>query len=265
MKDVEYNINSKTTEDSILYEKEEEENVYQGKEKGSKLLGERIEDELMKYILQKPVEVGEKIPNEFDLAEMFQVGRSTIREAVKGLVSRGILEIRRGSGTYVISTISVENDPLGLGELEDKYKMSLELFEIRLIIEPEIAALASQKATKEERRKLMELCDETEQLYRQGLNHIQKDIEFHNYIAACSKNRVVERLMPVIHSSVVAFASVTKRMLKHETIETHREVAESIAKGDAVGARCAMIMHLTYNRQMILKMIEERDGKSKGK
>ena len=56
----------------------------------------------MKYILQEPVEPGQKIPNEFELAERFGVGRSTIREAVKGLVSRGILEVRRGSGTYVI-------------------------------------------------------------------------------------------------------------------------------------------------------------------
>lgn len=151
--------------------------MYSVKEKSKKLLGPQIEDELMKYILQKPVEVGEKIPNEFELAEMFQVGRSTVREAVKGLVSRGILEVRRGAGTYVINTVSVENDPLGLGELEDKYMMSLELFEIRLIIEPEIAALASQHATKADRKKLLELCDETEQLYTSGLNHIQKDID----------------------------------------------------------------------------------------
>lgn len=236
--------------------------MYSVKEKSKKLLGPQIEDELMKYILQKPVEVGEKIPNEFELAEMFQVGRSTVREAVKGLVSRGILEVRRGAGTYVINTVSVENDPLGLGELEDKYMMSLELFEIRLIIEPEIAALASQHATKADREKLLELCDETEQLYTSGLNHIQKDIEFHNHIAVCSKNRVIERLMPVIHSSVVTFASVTNRMLKNETIETHRAITESIINGDPVGARCAMIMHLTYNRQGIMKLIEKRDTKN---
>ena len=69
-----------------------------------RLLGSQVEDALFEYILHEPVEIGQKIPNEFDLAEKFGVGRSTIREAVKGLVSRGVLEVRRGSGTYVIST-----------------------------------------------------------------------------------------------------------------------------------------------------------------
>ena len=82
-----------------------------------KLLGSQVEEELMKYILNSPVKIGEKIPNEFELAEKFGVGRSTIREAVKGLVSKGVLEVRRGSGTYVVSTISVEDDPLGLSKL----------------------------------------------------------------------------------------------------------------------------------------------------
>lgn len=78
--------------------------MYQFEKMDKKLLGDRIEDGLMRYILEEPVEVGQKIPNEFDLARRFGVGRSTIREAVKGLVSKGILEVRRGSGTYVVST-----------------------------------------------------------------------------------------------------------------------------------------------------------------
>ncbi len=60
-----------------------------------------MEEELLNYILNEPVQIGEKIPNEFDLAEKFGVGRSTVREAVKALVSKGILEARRGAGTYV--------------------------------------------------------------------------------------------------------------------------------------------------------------------
>ena len=91
--------------------------MYNFDKMSKKPLGVRIEDELMKYILQEPVEPGEKIPNEFELAERFGVGRSTIREAVKGLVSRGILEVSRGSGTYVINTNSFDEDPLGLSKM----------------------------------------------------------------------------------------------------------------------------------------------------
>lgn len=71
-------------------------------------LGQKTEDRLMKFILDEPIRVGEKIPNEYELTERFQVGRSTVREAVKGLVSRGVLEVRRGDGTYVISTSYME-------------------------------------------------------------------------------------------------------------------------------------------------------------
>ncbi len=78
-----------------------------------KLLASQVEEELMDYILQEPVNVGDKIPNEFELAEMFGVGRSTIRETVKSLVSKGVLEVRRGDGTYVISTNRLETIPWG--------------------------------------------------------------------------------------------------------------------------------------------------------
>ena len=146
---------------------------------GKKLLGSQIEDSLMEYILNEPVAIGEKLPNEFELAEKFGVGRSTIREAVKSLVSKGVLEVRRGSGTYVVSTSSLEEDPLGLGRFEDKYHLALELFEVRLMLEPEIAALASEYASEEEKAQLESLCDQVERQYTAGINHIKKDIEFH--------------------------------------------------------------------------------------
>jgi len=232
--------------------------MYQFEKMENKLLGSKIEDALMEYILTEPVEIGQKIPNEFELAEKFGVGRSTIREAVKGLVSKGVLEVRRGSGTYVMSTSSLEEDPLGLSRFEDKYKLALELFEVRLMLEPEIASLACEFATPEEKVRLKELCDEVEQQYREGINHIKKDIEFHTCIARCSKNRVVEILIPLINSAVVTFANLTHRTLMEETIETHRAVTNAILEGDSVGAKCAMIMHLTYNRQMLLKMSREQ-------
>ncbi|MGN0484712.1 MAG: FadR/GntR family transcriptional regulator [Lachnospiraceae bacterium] len=222
-----------------------------------KSLGEKTEDELMKYILEKPVEPGQKIPNEFELAEQFGVGRSTIREAVKGLVSRGILEVRRGSGTYVINTCPLEEDPLGFGKIEDKYRLALDLFDVRLMIEPEIAALACRNATEEELGRLKKLCEEVERLYMAGHNHISKDIEFHTCIARCSKNQVVEILIPVINTAVMTFANITHRMLKDETIESHRAITKAILQRDMVGARCAMIMHLTYNRQTIKNILEK--------
>lgn len=235
--------------------------MYQFEKMDKRLLGSQVEDALFEYILNEPVEIGEKIPNEFELAERFGVGRSTIREAVKGLVSRGILEVRRGSGTYVVSTSTLEEDPLGLSKFQDKYKLALELFDVRLMLEPEIAALASEYAAEEERSQLKELCDEVEQLYLAGKNHIKKDVEFHTCIAKCSRNRVAEILIPVINPAVTTFANLTHRTLMNETIKSHRAITEAVLARDVVGARCAMVMHLTYNRQMIMKLLKEQKEK----
>ncbi len=231
--------------------------MYHIEKMGKQQLGSRLEDELLNYILRTPVDVGQKIPNEFELAEQFGVGRSTVREAVKGLVTRGILEVRRGAGTFVVSHHSLNEDPLGLARLEDKYKLALELFELRLMMEPEIASLAAQKAGAGEKMRLQELCLQVEELYSNEEDHLAKDVEFHTHIARCSQNRVVEMLIPLINSAVTTFGNLTHRKLKKETIETHRAVTDAIVKGDSVGAKCAMIMHLTYNRQMLVKMMEE--------
>lgn len=219
-----------------------------------KLLGAQTEDDLMSYILGTPVPIGEKLPNEFELGQMFQVGRSTIREAVKSLVTKGILEVRRGDGTYVKSHCGLAEDPLGLSRLDDKYKLALELMDVRLILEPEIAASAAAHATPENKAELQALCGEVERLCLSGEDHTPKDIAFHTCIARCSQNRVMEMLVPIINTAVTTFASLTHRTLRRETIQTHRAITDAILAGDAVGARCAMVMHLTYNRQTIVEL-----------
>ena len=93
--------------------------MYKIEKMNKNLLAFRVEEGLMNYILQEPIEIGERIPNEFELAERFGVGRSTIREAVKSLATKGVLEVRRGSGTYVISRNTIEDDPLGLARFTD--------------------------------------------------------------------------------------------------------------------------------------------------
>ncbi len=223
-----------------------------------KLLGSQVEDALMRYILDTPVPVGEKLPNEFELGEMFGVGRSTVREAVRTLVTKEVLEVRRGDGTYVKSHLTLSEDPLGLSRLDDKYKRALELFDVRLILEPEIASAAAEHATPENMARLKELCDAVEQAYLAGEDHIPLDIEFHNCIARCSQNRVMETLLPVINTAVMTFSNLTHRTLMEETIQTHRAITDAILARDTVGARCAMVMHLTYNRQAIIRLQREQ-------
>ena len=169
-------------------------------------------------------------------------------------MTKGVLQVRRGAGTYVSSLTPAEDDPLRLNaKLHDRFKLALDLFDVRLILEPEIAAKAAVYATDEDIATLKRLCKETEELYLADKDHMPKDIEFHTWIARCSKNQVMESLIPIINSGINTFVNLTRRSLRTETITTHRAITEAIANHDSTGARCAMVMHLTYNRQELLK------------
>lgn len=224
----------------------------------SKLLAEQVQEQVYQYILDTPIDIGAKLPNEFELGEKFGVGRSTVREAVKLLISRGILEVRRGSGTYVVSTTPVELDPLGLRAVEDKAALALDLVNVRIILEPGIAEMAALNATDEDVEKLKNLCDSVERKIKSGESYIEDDIAFHTCVAECSKNKVVEQLIPIIDTAVLMFVNVTHKKLTDETIMTHRAVTDAIAERDPIGAKTAMMMHMTFNRNMIKQLLKER-------
>ena len=217
----------------------------------NKLLAEQVQEQIYQYILETPIAVGAKLPNEFELGDRFSVGRSTIR--VKLLISRGILEVRRGSGTYVVSTTPVDMDPLGLGAVEDKMALALDLVNVRIILEPGIAEMAALNATQEDVLKLRNL----ERKIKIGDSYIEDDIAFHTCVAECSKNKVVEQLIPIIDTAVLMFVNVTHKKLTHETIMTHRAVTEAIAEHDPIGAKTAMMMHMTFNRNMIRQLMKD--------
>ena len=222
----------------------------------SKLLAEQVEEQIYHFILDTPLSPGSKLPNEFELGEKFGGGRSTIREAVKLLSSKGIVEVRRGSGTYVLTTALCVGDPLGLSAVQDKTALALDLVNVRLLLEPGIAEMAANNATDEDIARLRRLCERVERKIHDGDRYIEDDIAFHTCVAESSKNMVVEQLIPIIDTAVMMFVNVTHKKLIDETIMTHRMVVEAIAAHDPIGARSAMAMHLTFNRRMIKEMYD---------
>ena len=170
---------------------------------------------------------------------------------MKLLASRNIVTIKQGSGTYVASSPGIVDDPFGFTFISDKKKLVHDLLEIRFLLEPSIAAMSATYADKNDISKINRLCNEVEELMEQKKDHTQKDIEFHTAIAMGSKNLVIPRLIPIINSSIPLFVETTSNILKTETIETHREIAEAIAEHNAVRAQDAMYMHLMYNKRCI--------------
>lgn len=222
----------------------------------SKPLGEQTSERIVELIINNDWQIGDKLPNEYELADMLSVGRSTIREAIKALVSRNVLEIRRGSGTFISQKSGVADDPLGLTFVKDKFKLSLDLLEVRFMIEPSIASIAAVKATDEEIERMSFLCDKIEKLIMNNEPYLDLDVEFHTAIAKSSKNQVIGNLIPIINKSIMMSIDVTNQKIRNETIETHREVLNAIKAHDSNDAHDAMLLHLVYNRRNIRNIIE---------
>lgn len=216
-----------------------------------KPLTDFVTEALIEYIKINKLRPGDRLPSEYELAEILGVGRSTVREGVRALVSRNVLEIRRGAGTFVSEKQGVADDPLGLMFYEDQFQMAKDLMEIRELIEPAIAAHAARRATPEQVQQILSLCQQVEDKIRTGEDHLPDDILLHTAIARSSGNQVVTTLIPIINRAVDVFCNLTGRILKEETIATHREVVEAIRRGDAQGAHDGMYLHLLYNRRVL--------------
>lgn len=216
-----------------------------------KSLPEKLSDDIVSYILEKELKPGDKLPNESILSKEMGAGRSSLREAIKLLASRNIVTVKQGSGTYIASTPGVVDDPFGFTFIEDKRKLTLDLLEIRFLIEPYIAQMAAINANEKEIELIESLCNEVENLMLKGEEHTQKDIEFHKAIAISSKNLVMPRIIPIINSSIPLFVKLTNNILKDETISTHREIANAIKEHNPIKAKDAMYLHLVYNRAVL--------------
>lgn len=219
----------------------------------SKSLVEITAEEIVKLIVENEYDVGQKLPNEYELSKQLGVSRNTVREAIRALVSINVVEIRRGAGTFVSQKKGIADDPLGLTFIKDKEKMYLDLIQIRFMLEPPIASLAAQNATAEEIEKLGQLCDEVEQLLLTGKDPVEKDVEFHTQIAKCSKNMVVPTLIPIINAAITVFTHINEHKVVSRTIENHREIFQAIQAHQCNDAQDAMILHLSYNRNKLRK------------
>ena len=214
----------------------------------SKTLPERVADQIRQLIIDHHMENGDQLPNEFELAQQLNVSRGSVREAVKLLVARNVLELRRGKGTFIADNTGVVDDPFGFAYLEDEPRLANELMDIRRQLEPWIAAKAAEQANDQDIAELRVLQYKVEELIQSGQDHLAADQQLHIRIADCTDNRVLHELVPVITYSVHLFGNLTQRRLRQETINTHAAVVDAIAAHDPEAAREAMQEHLKHNR-----------------
>ncbi len=209
----------------------------------------RAEQAILEIIQQGDYKAGDKLPTEAQLVQQIGAGRNTVREALRILASRNIVEVRQGAGCFLSDKQGVAQDPLGFSLVDDRRRLAQELLDVRILIEPEIAALAAQNATPEDIAALEELLAQLEQLVAHGDDFSENDAQFHAQVACCTHNQVVSRLMPIITDGVFAFKEEISTREYHYTLKNHRELVRAIAANRAIEAKQIMTYHLLYNKQ----------------
>lgn len=219
-------------------------------------LTERVADKIEELITENQLIPGERIPTERELAEALGIGRSTVRESIKILVSRNVLEIRRGTGTFVCDNVGVVNDPLGFRFINDKKKLALDLNQIRGMVEPQIAALAARYADDEDVAGLQKLCDEVAQQINSSQDYAEKDIEFHTRLADLTDNLVIPKIIPIIIQGIRIYVDITGHSREGAANATHQAVVTAIQNHDSQAAKEAMEEHLRENRETIKSLTD---------
>lgn len=219
--------------------------------RSSQTLPEQVSEQIRQLIIDRHLGVGEKLPNEFELAEQLHISRGCIREAIKLLVARNVLEVRRGRGTFIADHTGLVQDPFGFSYLEDEERLVRELFQIRVQLEPWIAGLAAEYATEEDLASLRQCHAEMTDLLQKGENGWAADQKFHIAVANCTQNRVLPMLIPVITYSVHLFMKHNHISLEDETLNTHEDIVKAIEAHNAQQAREAMWNHLALNLRTV--------------
>ena len=224
-------------------------------------LSDRAADQILRYIHENQLSEGDQLPVEVDLMDRLNVSRSTVREAIRTLSSRNIVVVKRGSGTYV--SHAVVDDIFGLKFKQDRYKLLSDLFELRMILEPQIAIICVEKASEEEIDDVWKLHKQVEQCIRHGKEYTESDVQFHCKIAEYTHNDIFKILLPEITKGISIFIEYVGDALLKETIEAHKMIAQAIMNRDRQGSFDAIYQHLKqehdcFNRIFYDKAVMEK-------
>jgi DNA-binding FadR family transcriptional regulator len=205
-------------------------------------LSEQVVAELERTIVEEFPEPGSRLPKEADLADRFHVSRIVIREAMKILEDRGVVQVRAGRGTMTVAP-SPERVKAALFRLfRDQPIPTLtemeHMLELREVLEETVAGLAAVRATEEDLQRISTALSDMAATGSSEEETIQADLRFHLAIAAASHNRFFEMVLePLTHVFVQQI-----KLTDSYTVgaDLHRSVYDKIAKGDPIAARQAV-------------------------
>jgi len=218
----------------------------------SSRLYEQIVQQIEQAILKGELIQGSQLPAERDLAEQFGVSRTAVREAIKALQEKGLVDAFPGRGTFVTNgtSNSLRRSLDRIVKSEDSDGGAY-LVEVREILEPEIAALAAVRADYQDLAAMREAVEAMNSAGRDPDAYIEADLDFHLALAEAAANPIV---LSLIDSIVGLLREQRMRISRVEGgpergQHYHRSILEAVERHDPQGARAAMQAHLWQVRE----------------
>lgn len=196
----------------------------------------------------------DQLPSERELAETFKVSRTSVREALRALETQGLIVSRTGAGNFV-ADLPVESlvGPLARWLIDEKRALA-DLFEMRKLIEPEIAALAAVRATRNDIAQMNRIVARQAASVNRGETGVEADAELHLAISHATRNQALQRLvsglMEMLSRSREESLQTEKR--RASSIAAHRRIIGAIESHDQSKARSEMLRHIEQVEESVL-------------
>lgn len=223
---------------------------------------EEVFGQIHELIKQGRFKAGDQLPSERELADTFKVSRTSVREALRALETQGLIVSRTGSGNFV-AELPVESlvGPLARLLIDEKRAL-VDVFEMRKLIEPEIAALAAERATRSDIARMKRIVAKQSAAVSRGETGVDADAELHFAIGCATRNQALQKLvsglMEMLSRSREESLQTNDR--RKSSIGAHSRIIAAIEKHDKARARGEMLRHIQEVEDSVLA---SRPGESK--
>ena len=212
-----------------------------------------ISEYLTDSILAGDLRPGDKLPSDRTLSVMFNVGRTSIREALKVLSVLGLIDIRPGQGTFIcLESSNFFSMPLSWSFFMGEHNVDY-IIDVRNVLEVESAKQAANKATQSNMEKLTPVYGQMRDsyLHKNLQSFLDLDLDFHLAIAECSQNPIISNLLLTSRKLVRYISKTGLVSLEHlnQIYEEHTRIYEAILNHDAESAARLMLRHLDASKQ----------------
>jgi len=218
-------------------------------------------EEILKNLKSGDLKPGDRLPTEREMSRMLGVGRSSIREAVKGLVLMGYLEASQGKGTFVRS--DMPDGTLSYANLQNVMAAEniLDLMELRHIIECNAVSLAAARADTEDMDRILRALDQMKACRKDPKRFYAPDFKFHMAIADATHNKMVGEIMRLIvekaHEQYEKFFP-DELCPPDQAVRTAERIAKSLEKKDGRNATRHMQEHLKLVDVELKRVLSDR-------